>query len=553
MLAIVEAFRAGLLQPKNWLPNIISGLIVGVVALPLAMAFAIASGVKPEQGLYTAIIAGLCVALFGGSRTQVAGPTGAFVVILAGITAKYGVDGLQLATLLAGLMLLLMGILKIGNVIKFIPEPVIVGFTAGIGFIIFFGEWKDFFGLSIQMPLDAHFYQKLYLTFQALPSFNFQTVLLAGLSLVLMFLTPKISKKIPGSLIALICVTLLAKFFQFDQVATLGSTFGALPSKLPSLHLPEWSMSKLIELLGPAFTVALLGAIESLLSAQVADGIANTRHNSNQELIGQGIANIVAPLFGGFAATGAIARTATNVKNGGNSPLSSIVHSFFLVLVILLLAPLASYIPLCALAAILFVVAYKMSDIPHFIYILKRAPWYDSLVLVLTFFLTIFTDLVIAVNVGVVLAMLLFVFRMVQSVSVNLQTTEDLPENLLQNETNNELLIYTIQGPFFFGVTEKIEKQLHSRGVTPKAIILRLKDVPFIDITGLKKFKEVLEKYYQQGVKIYLCEANNILQQKFSRNGILKQVVGECVFGSISEAVNFISPHPTLSHEWERE
>lgn len=529
MLAFVEAYRAGLLSPKNWLPNIISGLIVGVVALPLAMAFAIASGVKPEQGIYTAIIAGLGVGIFGGTRTQIAGPTGAFVVILASITAQYGVDGLQLATLLAGFMLLFMGLFKLGNVIKFIPEPVIVGFTAGIGFIIFFGEWKDFFGLPIKVPLDAHFHEKLLMIVKAFGTLNTATTLLALLSLALVIMAPKVTKKIPGSLFALVIVTLIASVFHFDQVATLGSTFGALPSKLPSLTIPIISSSKILSLIGPAFTVALLGAIESLLSAQVADGLANTRHNSNQELIGQGIANIAAPLFGGFAATGAIARTATNVRNGGNSPLSAIIHSVFLILVILLLAPLAAYIPLCTLAAILFVVAYKMSDVPHFFNIMKRAPWYDIVVLITTFFLTIFTDLVIAVNIGVVLAMVLFVKRMHQTVKINLQ---------ILDKGITDTLVYTLQGPFFFGAAEKIEQALFQHKETPKRIILCLKEVPFIDITGLKKFKEVIENYYQQGVKVYLCEANETVSKKLSKHGILNKVEGTCIFDSQLKAAS---------------
>lgn len=529
MLAIVEAYYAGLLKPKNWLPNLTSGLIVGVVALPLAMAFAIASGVKPEQGIYTAIIAGLCVGIFGGSRTQIAGPTGAFVVILASITAQYGVDGLQLATLLAGVMLLFMGILKLGNVIKFIPEPVIVGFTAGIGFIIFFGEWKDFFGLNVSLPLDAHFHQKFLILVQHFSSLNYATTFLACLSLILVLVTPKFTQKIPGSLIALIIVTLLSCLFQFPNVATLGSTFGALPSALPSLHLPVFTVSKTVELLGPAFSIALLGAIESLLSAQVADGLSGTRHHSNQELIGQGIANILTPLFGGFAATGAIARTATNVRNGGTSPLSAIVHSIVLLLIILLLAPLASYIPLCALAAILFVVAYKMSDVPHFFFILKRAPWYDILVLITTFFLTIFTDLVVAVTVGVMLAIVLFVRRMHQSISVLQEATKE------EATSSDKTLIYTIKGPFFFGVAEKIENALTSHKVLPKNIIFRFKEVPFIDMTGIKKLKDVLDAYHKIGINMYFCEANATVSKKLIKTGLLGKVRGECIFDSLAD------------------
>lgn len=407
MLAIVEAYRSGLLHYKNWLPNLTAGIIVGIVALPLAMAFAIASGVKPEQGLYTAIIAGFIVGVFGGSRVQIAGPTGAFIVILANITAQYGVVGLQIATLLAGFLLLLMGLLRLGNIIKIIPDPVIVGFTAGIGVIIFVGEWKDFLGLTLHLPLDSPFYVKLLTLIQSIPSLDPVTTSLAFFSMFLVLISPKWFKKIPGPLIALLVATALQAIFQFKSVTTIGSAFGGIPRNLPQFHLPSISFAQALTLIGPALSIALLGAIESLLSATAADNMAKTRHHSNQELIGQGIANIVAPLFGGFAATGAIARTATNVRNGGNSPISAIIHSIFLLAVILILAPLAVYIPLCSLAAILFVVAYNMSDVPHFVHIIKTAPRDDTIVLFTTFFLTIFTNLVMAVNVGVILSFLL--------------------------------------------------------------------------------------------------------------------------------------------------
>lgn len=543
MLAILESYRTGLLKPKNWLSNIIAGLIVGVVALPLAMAFAIASGVKPEQGLYTAIIAGLCVALFGGTRTQIAGPTGAFVVILASITAHYGVDGLQIATLMAGVLLLMMGLLKLGNVIKFIPEPVIVGFTAGIGFIIFFGEWKDFFGLHVSLPLDASFHQKFAALIKILPNLSVSTTALALLSLVIILTTSKFLKKVPGSLMALVVVTLLQAFFQFKGVATLGSTFGSLPSSLPSLQLPDLSFAKVVNLIGPAITIALLGAIESLLSAQVADGLTGTRHRSNQELIGQGIANIFAPLFGGFAATGAIARTATNVRSGGSSPLAAIIHCIFLILVILLLAPLTSFIPLCVLAAILFVVAYKMSDVSHFLFIMKKAPWYDVLVLIATFVLTIFTDLVIAVNAGVILAMILFICRMHQVVTVEQLTSKEYAKELPAScVACPDTFIYQIQGPFFFGAADKIENALALKDEMPKKIIFRFKDVPFIDMTGLQKFQSLLEQHHKQGVAVAICEANATVAKKLLRTHVLKNVAGNRLFPSLEEA--FLAPIP---------
>lgn len=404
MIAIMESYRAGLLKSEHWAQNLVAGLIVGVVALPLAMAFAIASGAKPEQGIYTAIVAAVLVGLFGGSRVQIAGPTGAFVVILASVTAKHGMTGLQVATMMAGFMLIVMGVTRLGNIIKIIPESVIIGFTAGIGFVIFTGQVKDFFGLQTQLALDAHFHQKLSATVAALPALDITTTLLSCASLILVIYSRKIFRLVPGPLIAMVAATILQMIFQFKSVATIGSVFGGIPQHLPELQMPEITMDKMTALIGPAFSIALLGAIESLLSATAADKMAGTQHHSNQELIGQGLANVAAPMFGGFAATGAIARTATNVRNGGSMPLAAVAHSVFLVLVIILLAPLAAYVPLGALAAILFVVAYNMSDIPHFVSMAKDAPRYEVFILLATFFLTIFTDLVIAVTAGVILS-----------------------------------------------------------------------------------------------------------------------------------------------------
>src|SRR5882724_11305344 len=385
MIAFLEAKRAGLLAKQHWPGNIVSGVIVGVVALPLAMAFAIASGAKPEQGLYSAIVGGVVVAILGGSRLQIAGPTGAFIVILAGITAKHGIDGLQIATLMAGLILLLLGIARMGTIIKFIPDPVIVGFTAGIGVIIWVGQWKDFFGLPAVQA--QHFHEKLWQLVHALPQLDPITTSLSLLSLLLVIFAPRLPgfKRVPGPLVALVVATILQAIFRFDDVASIGSTFGGIPHGLPALHWPDITAARVIELIGPAFTIAMLGAIESLLSAVVADGMAGTRHDSNQELIGQGIANMATPLFGGFAVTGAIARTATNIRSGGTSPLAGIVHSLTLVLTVLFLAPLAVHVPLAALAAILFVVAWNMSEVKHFLKMIERAPHADTVILLVTF------------------------------------------------------------------------------------------------------------------------------------------------------------------------
>ncbi|WP_223456309.1 MULTISPECIES: SulP family inorganic anion transporter [unclassified Pseudomonas] len=527
MIAIGEAWKAGLLGREHWLRNLVSGVIVGVVALPLAMAFAIASGVKPEQGIYTAIIGGLLVSLFGGSRLQIAGPTGAFIVILAGVTAKHGVDGLQIATMMAGAMLLLLGMARLGAIIKFIPDPVIVGFTAGIGVIIWVGQWKDFFGLA--KISGEHFHEKFWHLLQALPDLHMATTLLAVLSLFLVITASKIPglKRVPGPLVAMAVATAIQSTFHFEGVATIGSAFGGIPQGLPTLSLPEITLSRVIDLIGPAFTIAMLGAIESLLSAMVADGMAGTKHDSNQELIGQGVANLVTPLFGGFAATGAIARTATNIRNGGTGPLAGITHAVTLVLIILFLAPLASNIPLCALAAILFVVAYNMSELKHFKRMVQRAPRADVAILLITFSLTVFSDLVIAVNIGVILAMLHFMRRMASSVEVQQVIEHELEEELRANghiRLPPGTLIYTIEGPLFFGAAETFERVLAQTHTDPRLLIIRLKRVPFMDITGLQVLEEVIQQLHKRNIVVKLCEANTKVLSKLDRVGILQEI-----------------------------
>ena len=407
MIALLESRIAGQYGKASWLPNIVAGVVVGVVALPLAMAFAIASGARPEQGIYTAIVAGVLVSVLGGSRVQIAGPTGAFIAILSGITATHGIVGLQIATLMAGVMLTLMGLLRLGGVIKFIPAPVIAGFTTGIGVIIFVGQWKYFFGLPATQGI--HFHEKLLALVQVLPQWHPATLGLSLLSLALVLYAPKLPhmQRVPGPLVAMVVATVMQAVFGWDGVATIGSAFGGIPQGLPSLQWPDLTWAGMIPLVVPAISIALLGAIESLLSAVVADGMAGLTHDSNQELVGQGIANIVAPLFGGFAATGAIARTATNIRNGGTNPVAGITHSLTLVATLLFLAPLAGQIPLGALAAILFVVAYNMSDLKHFFHIARGPSRTEVLVLLVTFTLTVLVDLVAAVLVGVVLAVVL--------------------------------------------------------------------------------------------------------------------------------------------------
>lgn len=527
MIAILEAKRAGLLSKSYWVNNALAGLIVGIVALPLAMAFAIASGARPEQGLYTAIIAGGLTSVFGGSRVQIAGPTGAFIVILAGITAKYGVLGLQIATLMAGIMLVVMGLTRLGSVIKYIPDPVIVGFTSGIAVIIWVGQWKDFFGLPT-LPSAQHFHQKFLHLLQALPHFHLAPTAIGLLTILLVIFSPRIFKRIPSPLVAMVVATLLQWLFNFSNVATIGSTFGEIPQTLPHFSIPEIEFTDIVQLLGPAFTIALLGAIESLLSAMVADGMTGTKHDSNQELIGQGVANVFAPLFGGFAATGALARTATNVRNGGNSPLAGLFHVFTLVAIVLLLAPLASHIPLAALAGILFVVAYNMSEWQRFVRMLKTSPRPDVVVLVITFLLTVFVDLVIAVNIGVMLASLLFMKRMAETVSIEKQYEAQLAAEV--NDTDFVLpentVVYTIEGPFFFGAAERLESLLESVHGHANILVLRLNKVPFVDATGLKSIANLINICKRDGTRLVLCEPRSNVVEKFQLNGII-EAVGE--------------------------
>ncbi len=522
MIAWREACRAGKLSPAEWRRNVLAGLVVGVVALPLAMAFAIASGVKPEQGLYTAIVAAVVVSVFGGSRCQIAGPTGAFIVILAGITARYGVHGLQVATLMAGVILVAMGLARLGSVIRFIPDPVIAGFTTGIGVVIWVGQWRDFFGLPAVS--GEHFHQKLIGLLLALPALQPATTAIGMFSLGVLVVWPKLWPRVPAPLVATVLATLLEYVLHPVGVATIGSVFGGIPQVLPAPGFPPIQFTDVIRLIGPAFTIALLCAIESLLSAVVADGMAGTRHDSNQELIGQGLANLAAPLFGGFAATGAIARTATSIRNGGNSPLAGLVHSLTLVLVILLLAPLAAYIPLAALAAVLFVVAYNMSDLPHFWHLLRRAPRPDMAVLLLTLFLTVFTDLVLAVNVGVVVASLLFMRRMAQAVEVTEVDAAGLDSRDAAGHALRlpaGVLVYSIDGPFFFGAAEKLQRTLEAVQSHMPTLVVRMGRVPFVDATGMQSLEELVRHCQRRQTRLILVELRDNVAFKLERAGVL--------------------------------
>ncbi len=526
MIALREAARAGLFRRDNWLPNIVAGMVVGVVALPLAMAFAIASGVKPEQGLYTAIIAGIAVSLFGGSRVQIAGPTGAFIVILAGVVAQFGIEGLLLATLMAGVILVVMGLVRLGAVIRFIPDPVIVGFTAGIAVIIWVGQWRYFFGLP--EPAGGPFYVEAWQLLRSLPRLDPATTLLALASLSLALWGPRVPglARVPGPLLAMVAATVAVVVLDLPGVATIESTFGAIPRALPGLQMPELGFDRMLLLLPSAFTIAMLGAIESLLSAVVADGMADTRHDSNQELIGQGIANILTPLFGGIAATGAIARTATNIRNGGNSPLAGVVHAVTLLLVLLVVAPYAGRVPLSALAAILFVVAWNMAEGRRFLRMARQAPRADVAILLITFALTILTDLVVAVNIGVILAMFQFMRRMSASVEVvehgHASLREELDEAGLDGLPDG-MVVYAIEGPFFFGSVDSLERALSWTRDQPRHVVLRLERVPFMDATGLKRLESTIAGLRKRGVQVLLTGANLGVLRKLVRADIVRR------------------------------
>lgn len=552
MIALLEAHRAGLFRRGEIRRNVVAGIVVGIVALPLAMAFAIASGAKPEQGLYTAIVAGLAATLLGGTRVQITGPTGAFIAVLAGITAQYGFAGLQVATLMAGVILLAMGFAQLGGVIRFIPDPVIVGFTSGIAVIIFVGQWKYFFGLD-PVASGEHFHEKVWSLAQAFPGLDPATTGIAVLSLLVVIAGNRLLDRIPGlgrvpsPLVAMLLATGIQAYWQFPEVATIGTAFGEIPRTLPALQWPDLALADVIKLVGPAFAIAMLGAIESLLTAVIADGMAGTRHNSNQELIGQGAANILAPILGGFAATGAIARTATNVRNGATSPLAGIVHCVFLVLVIVLFAPWASHVPLAALAAILFFVAWNMSDVRHFSRLLRRAPRSDKLVLLITFALTVFVDLVVAVNVGVVIAALLFMRRMAETVSVQEEVfggpenRDERSDSATEAPLPPNVLVYRIDGPFFFGAAEKLESTVERAQLHVETVVIRLGRVPFMDATGTHTLSEIIERFQRRGIRVLLCGVHPRLMRALERAEILALVGGDNVCADMTEVARRIS------------
>jgi len=489
---------------QTFLSDLAAGVTVGIVALPLAIGFAIASGVTPAQGLWTAIIAGAIIAAFGGSKVQIGGPTGAFVPILAGIVALHGYAGLALATVMAGIFLIAMGVLKLGTLIKFIPYPVIAGFTSGIAIIIFVGQLKEFLGLGVSMP--RHTLEQIWTISQHLGETQWPALALGLISLVILILWPKKWQVVPASIVAVIVPTIIVAVMPLD-VETIGTKFGGIPSGFPALNLPPFSFVKIYELMAPALTIAALGAIESLLSAMVADGMIETRHDSNQELIGQGLANIVTPFFGGISATGAIARTATNIRNGAKTPVAGMVHSVTLVIIVLMAAPLAKFVPLAALSAILFVVAYRMGEWDNFPE-LYRGPKADFFVLLLTFLLTVTFDLTIAVGVGLAMAGVLFVKRMEEITQIRLVTPESELElgsdSIREKNVPEGVLVFRIEGPFFFGVAEKLESALARASRIPRVVIFRVRAVPAIDATGLHALEIALDKFHRKRTQLLL-------------------------------------------------
>ncbi len=528
---------------KQFLSDMTAGVIVGIVALPLAIAFAIASGVKPEQGLYTAVVAGFLIAFLGGSRAQVSGPTGAFIVIVYGIVQKYGYDGLAVATMIAGLLLVAMGMARMGVLLKFIPYPVIVGFTTGIALIIFSSQIKDFFGLSMA-EVPAEFIEKWTSFGQHFSSLSLPATGVGVVSLLIIFLWPRVTPKIPGSLVAVFLITAVVNVAGIE-VETIGSRFGSVPNHLPPPQLPDLSWKLITEMFGPGVTIALLAAVESLLAAVVADGMLGTRHRSNMELIAQGVGNIVSSIFSGIPATGAIARTATNIKNGGRTPMAAMVHAVVLLLIMLFFAPLASLIPMATLAAVLIYVAYNMSELHAFVRLLK-SPKSDVAVLFATFLLTVLIDLTVAIQVGVVLAAFLFLQRMsnvteVKMITKDLQEEEEVPEDdplsISQRTVPEGVEVFEVQGSFFFGAIDQFKEAIRAVERKPRILIIRMRNVLAIDASGLKALEDLLESSTRDGTKLILSGVHAQPLIAMQQSGFLERLGEENTTSNIDAAL----------------
>src|SRR6185312_2209033 len=526
---------------KQFTNDLFAGIIVGVVALPLAIAFAIASGVSPEKGLITAVVAGFIISALGGSRVQIGGPTGAFIVIVYGIVQTYGVSGLIIATFMAGIMLIIMGFAKLGTIIKFIPHPLIIGFTSGIALIIFSSQVKDFLGLSMG-EVPANFIEKWKAFFLHMQTINLYAVGIAVTTILIILLWPKVSKKIPGSLIAILVTTFIVQFFHLP-VETIGSHFGVISSSIPAPEFPKADFATIRQLIQPAFTIAMLGAIESLLSAVVADGMISGNHRSNTELIAQGTANIFSSLFGGIPATGAIARTATNVKNGGRTPVAGIVHAITLLIILIVAGKWASLIPIANLAGILVIVAYNMSEWKTFRSILK-GPKGDMLVLLITFFLTVLIDLTVAIEVGIILAAFLFMRNMIKFSGVSTYTEEiedeDFGYDLVEDkyEVPKGVEVFETTGPLFFGAAYKFKDAMKYIEQHPKVLIIRMRHVPLIDATGIQALKDVSKELEKRHTKLILSEVNSKQLLKELKDSRLLFSIGKGnVFDTLQQAL----------------
>ncbi|MCC6774552.1 MAG: sulfate permease [Gemmatimonadaceae bacterium] len=524
--------------------DLVAGVIVGIVALPLAIAFAIASGVTPERGLYTAIVAGFLISALGGSRVQIGGPTGAFVVIVYGIVQEYGLAGLSAATLMAGVILVAMGIARLGTIIKFIPHPLITGFTSGIAVIIFVGQLKDLFGLTMG-PVPADFVEKVVAYGEHAGSVNAQAMAVGVVSLAIVLLWPKVNRRIPSPFVALV-VTTTAVTLMGLPVETVGSRFGTLASSLPHPVVPHLSFAELQRLVSPAFTIALLGAIESLLSAVVSDGMIGTRHRSNMELVAQGIANIASPIFGGIPATGAIARTATNVKNGGRTPIAGMVHAIVLLLITLFFGKWAALIPMATLAAILVVVAYQMSEWRTFRDEL-RGPGSDVAILLVTFLLTVLVDLTVAIEVGMILAAFLFMHRMSEVTNVSAVTRELRREAAADDEDDAHAMgtydipagveVYEVNGAFFFGAAETFKDTINRLGRKPLVLIIRMRHVSFLDATGLRALRDVVRRSHGDRTLVLIAEIHAQPLLALERSALMEELGPESVCSTLEDAL----------------
>lgn len=525
---------------KQLIKDIISGIIVAIIALPLSIALAIASGVGPEQGLYTAIIAGFFISFFGGSRVQIGGPTAAFVVIIYGIVASYGTDGLIVATILAGIILVIMGICRFGSLIKYIPYTITTGFTCGIAVTLFIGQLKDFFGMDIA-SVPSEFLDKVIVYAKNISTINLTATLIGLLAVAIMLLWTKVTDKIPGSLVAIVVTTAIAYFAKLP-VNTIGSVYGKLNSAFPSFHVPSITMNLMQQMISPAFTIAVLAAIESLLSAVVSDGMIGDTHKSNAELIGQGLGNIFSGFFGGIPATGAIARTAANVRNGGRTPIAGIAHCITLTIILLVLMPLAALIPMTTLAAVLLVVAANMADWSSFFRLCKNAPKSDIIVLVATFFLTVFFDLVVAIEIGVVLAALLFMKRMAETADIKAWKYTDSPditpgEAEKLREIPHSISVFEICGPMFFAAADQL-LGINSDHRT-KAVVIRMRSVPAIDASAMKCLHELAERAKKKNIHLIFSHVNEQPMKVMKKDGFYELIGKKNFHENIVSALDY--------------